>query len=175
MTRRLIGLALVTAMAAVVAGILMTRGGDGAATPEASAGVAVPAQSFEMFDGSTASLADYGGRPLVVNFWASWCPPCVAEMPDLERVHQQLAGQVVFLGINTQDTPDRAVDLATQTGVTYDLARDPAGELFQAFGVFGMPSTFFVSAEGEIVDRHTGIITAEMLLERIERVLLTAR
>lgn len=173
MTRRLVAIALVVATAAVVAGILAAQGENGAAPPEASAADRVPAQSFEMFDGSTASLADYAGRPLVVNFWASWCPPCLAEMPDFERVHQQLSGQVAFLGVNTQDTPEQAADLAVQTGVTYDLARDPAGELFQAFGVFGMPSTFFVSADGRIVDRHTGILTAEMLTERIEQMLFT--
>ncbi len=172
MTRRLVAVALVVATAAVVGAILAAKGENGAASPQASAGSRVPAQSFEMFDGSTASLADYAARPLVVNFWASWCPPCAAEMPDFERVHQQFSGQVAFLGINTQDTPERAADLARQTGVSYDLARDPAGELFQAFGVFGMPSTFFVSAQGQIVDRHTGIITAEMLADRIQRVLL---
>ncbi len=94
-------------------------------------------------------------------------------MPYFERVHQQFSGQVAFLGINTQATPAPAAERAEQTGVTYDVARDPAGELFQTFGAFGLPSTFLVSAEGEIVHRHTGIITAEMLTERIERVLIT--
>jgi cytochrome c biogenesis protein CcmG, thiol:disulfide interchange protein DsbE len=82
-------------------------------------------------------------------------------MTDLETVHQEFADEVDFLGINTQDTPDAASRLAQQTGVTYDLARDPDGQLFQAFGNFGMPTTLFVSADGQIIDRHTGILTLD--------------
>lgn len=131
-------------------------------------GEPVPEQDFEMFDGTTASMADYEGQPVVVNFWASWCPPCVAEMPDLETIHGEFADEVAFLGINTQDSPGAAADLVEQTGVTYDLARDPDGELFQAFGVFGMPTTFFVSADGEIVERHTGIMTLDQMRDFVE-------
>jgi cytochrome c biogenesis protein CcmG, thiol:disulfide interchange protein DsbE len=113
-------------------------------------------------------MADFQGTPVVVNFWASWCPPCVAEMPDLETVHQEFADEVAFLGINTQDSPDAAAELVEQTGVTYDLARDPDGALFRAFRGIGMPTTLFVSAEGEIVERHTGILTLEQARAFVE-------
>jgi cytochrome c biogenesis protein CcmG, thiol:disulfide interchange protein DsbE len=168
-----IALAVTAVVAAIVLAILvvtpgqeLTEGVIGAG--EEPRGEPVPEQSFEMFDGSTASMADYEGRPVVVNFWASWCPPCVAEMPDLETVHQEFKDEVDFLGINTQDTPEAAADLVEQTGVTYDLARDPDGELFQGFGVFGMPSTFFVSPDGEIIARHTGILTLDQIREFFE-------
>ncbi|MGH8937457.1 MAG: TlpA family protein disulfide reductase, partial [Acidimicrobiia bacterium] len=83
------------------------------------------------------------------------------------------------LGINPQDvppagSPEAALRLVEQTGVSYDLAWDPDGELFQAFGVFGMPSTFFVSPGGEIVGRHTGLLTADLLRREIERLLVPA-
>jgi len=125
----------------------------------------LPATPVETFDGDTAALTDYVGTSLVVNFWASWCPPCIAEMPDLEAVHQLTDGQVAFVGVNTQDTPDRAEALAVETGVTYDLVRDPDGALFQAFGGIGMPSTFYVDRDGNIVERHTGLLTREAMLD----------
>lgn len=132
-----------------------------------------PQVRLAMFDGSMRSLSDlYRDQPLVVNFWASWCPPCTAEMPDIEKVHQQLGDQVAFLGINTQDSDQGAHDIAQQTGVTYPLAWDRDGEIFRAFGVFGMPSTFFITPDGQLVERHTGLLTEEALREKITESLL---
>lgn len=118
---------------------------DGAAEADtgapAATGASLPDLEVDDFAGEPVALADDTGSPLVVNFWASWCPPCIAEMPDLEAVHQVADDRVTFVGINTQDTQERASKLAQQTGVTYDLVRDPDAELFQAFGVFAMPTT----------------------------------
>lgn len=141
------------------------RPAEGSSAPSVSDGEPVPATSTTSFEGETVSFADYEGVPLVVNFWASWCPPCIAEMPDFEEVHQAAGDQVAFVGVNTQDTAAEAEDLVAQTGVTYDLVRDPDGDLFREFGVFGMPSTFYVDADGQIVGRHTGLLTRDTLVE----------
>jgi cytochrome c biogenesis protein CcmG, thiol:disulfide interchange protein DsbE len=125
-------------------------------------GPPVPDRAFQTFHGATTSLADLDG-PLVVNFWASWCPPCVAEMPDFERVHQDVRDEVRFVGINTQDARQDADRLVEQTGVTYDLVLDPDGDLFRDFEVVAMPSTFFVDASGAIVHRHAGLLTEQQL------------
>ncbi len=90
--------------------------------------------SLTTFEGETTDLHRFVGTPLVVNFWASWCPPCAAEMPDFQTVSQQLGEQVQFVGINTSDDAGLADDLAERTGVTYDLLRDPDGHAFRAFG-----------------------------------------
>jgi cytochrome c biogenesis protein CcmG, thiol:disulfide interchange protein DsbE len=135
----------------------------------AAVGPSLPDLEVDHFGGEPVSLADYSGTPLVVNFWASWCPPCIAEMPDLEAVHQLVDGRVTFVGINTQDTQERAGELVEQTGVTYDLVRDPDAELFQAFGVFAMPTTFYVDASGSIVARHSGLLTRDALLDDLGR------
>lgn len=142
-------------------------GPDTSEAAPTEAGSPVPSLSLQLLDGGETSLAAYEGTPTVVNFWASWCPPCVDEMPDLEEVDQQFA-DVEFLGINTRDELDDARRLAAETGVTYDLAQDPDGELFRAFGVFSMPTTFFVSADGQVLDRHNGSITKQDLVTRIE-------
>ena len=140
------------------------------AVPE---GEPAPSVTFETFEDGQASLSDfYGEKPLVVNFWASWCPPCVTEMPDIEEVHQQFGDRTNFLGINTQDERAEAERLVDETGVSYPLALDPEGRIFQAFGVFGMPSTFFVDEQGRIVERHTGLLTKDALVEMIRTELL---
>lgn len=165
---------------AVLAGVLVFDGADGEQTssdPAAQAareieGRPAPEVTFQTFEGERASLADYLGRPLVVNFWASWCPPCVVEMPEFEKVHQEVGDRVTFLGMNTQDTRDDAAKIVEETGVTYDLARDPDAEAFEAFGVYAMPSTFFISPDGVIVDTFAGPLTREALTDRIRQHLL---
>lgn len=162
--------AAAVAVGLLVAAIIAAGGGGrtGAATNPA------PAASFEMIDGSPASFADYRGTPLVVNFFASWCVPCLAEMPGFEHVHQDLDGQVAFLGMNVQDRVEDGLRVVEQTGITYDVARDPQGSLFQAFEAFAMPTTVFIDADGNIVDLQSGEISAGALDERIDELLLSS-
>ena len=121
------------------------------------------------FDGSTGSLEELRGRPVVLNFWASWCPACIAEMPDFEAVHQRFYGDVVFVGVNLQDV-DRATAerFVVETGVTYPIADDPTGAIYASFGGFAMPTTVYIDADGEIVGRQDGAIFEDQLVEQIE-------
>jgi thiol-disulfide isomerase/thioredoxin len=128
--------------------------------------------SFETIDGGRRAFADYRGRPLVVNFFASWCVPCLAEMPGFERVHRELADQVAFLGLNLQDPVDAGRAVVERTGVTYDIGRDRDGGLFHSFGGFAMPTTVFIDATGTVVDLHGGEISAGELRDRIDELLL---
>ena len=124
--------------------------------------------TFEHFDGRIVRLNDWAGTPMVVNFWASWCPPCVAEMSAaFEPVHQQVGDQVAFVGLNLQDDADAAFGIVRQTGVTYELGRDPAGELFSAFGGIGMPTTVFIDEAGVVKEKHTGALTQGQLQQQI--------
>jgi thiol-disulfide isomerase/thioredoxin len=132
-----------------------------------SQGRALPNLVVRDFDGGELMLGDFEGRPLVVNFWASWCPPCGAEMPDLERVHQSVGEKVAFLGVNLRDDRNLAEDLAESTGVTYRLAEDPEGRLFQAFDGRGMPTTVFIGPDGNVVDVIAGQLNEAQLRERI--------
>lgn len=131
-------------------------------------GPPAPEVALESLDGGTVRLADFEGQPLVVNFWASWCVPCLAELPGFERVHQQRKGEVAFLGVNLADDPGAAEAVREQTGITYPVARDPDGTAFEAFQAFGMPTTVFISPEGAIVELYTGELSAEALAERID-------
>ncbi|MPZ86629.1 MAG: redoxin domain-containing protein [Nitriliruptorales bacterium] len=113
--------------------------------------------------GAAVDLAAYRGQPLVVNLWATWCAPCVEEMPDLQEVAGQSEGRVAFLGVNVADGARRAQRFAEEVGVTYDLAADPDRRFFEAVQAFGMPTTLFVSPEGTIVYRQTGPLDADGL------------
>lgn len=142
---------------------------------DTDAGPVVTDRTFETFEGEQISLADFDGELLVVNFWASWCPPCVAEMPDFERAHIARQDEVKFIGINTQDHLEQAESLVEQTGVTYVLGLDPDGELFRDFEVIAMPSTFFVNTAGVIVHRHAGILSQAQLEGLIDEHLTNAK
>ncbi len=123
----------------------------------------VPDVRFRYFDGSEGTLADFAGTPTVINFWASWCPPCITEMPAFEAVHIELTPQVAFLGFNVGDDPGEARELAERTGVTYPLAEDPDSTIFQNFGGFGMPTTVFVDRQGMIVHMISSRLRAQDL------------
>ena len=106
----------------------------------------------------TVSLAQFRGHPLVINFWASWCPPCRKEMPALEAAARQFAGRVSFVGLDTQDQPNAGLAFARRMSVTYSLATDNA-QVYASYGVQGLPVTFFVNADGVIVGRQIGGMT----------------
>ncbi|MGH3442690.1 MAG: TlpA family protein disulfide reductase, partial [Nitriliruptorales bacterium] len=143
-------------------------------TERLASGPAGPAPDFRLEDlrdpQATVSLADYSGRPVVVNFWASWCPPCRKEMPALEAAYRKVKGRVAFVGVNHQDARDDALALLDDAGVTYRSGYDPNGNVAPEYGLFGMPTTVFVSADGEILERITGAMTEDRLLETIESV-----
>ena len=156
-----------------VIGFLLVRGPGGSSEVSvdgrAAPGGTSPDVHLVDFNGKPFSLSEYRGTPVVLNFWASWCPNCVAEMPDFERVHQELKGQVEFVGIDQRDDRRSAEDLAHETGVTYRLAEDPDGRVFDAFGGVGMPTTAFIDSDGNVVDVVTGQLNEELLRDYIDR------
>lgn len=119
-------------------------------------------------DGEEFTLAGAIEGPTVVNFFASWCPPCIAEMPDFEAVFQQVAGEVDFIGLAVQDRTADARRIVEETGVTYRWARDAAGDVASAAEVTQMPSTMFIDGDGEVVSVHSGALDADELRELIE-------
>ncbi|MBI2237014.1 MAG: TlpA family protein disulfide reductase [Actinobacteria bacterium] len=132
--------------------------------PRKGSGPLLPDFSLAAFGGQgEVTGADFRGTPLVLNFWASWCPFCIEEMPGFERVNREFGGAVTFLGVDLQDDRALAEDLAVRTGVTYRLAEDPEGSLFAAVGGLGMPTTLIVSADGHIEEKVTGPLEPDQL------------
>ena len=138
-----------------------------------------PQVPFSTFDGETVMLSDFEGTPVVLNFFASWCPACIAEMPDFEVVNAKLGGSVRFIGVAQSDvpplgSPEAAVELRERTGVTYEIFQDPNGSLFRAFSGIAMPTTIFIDAEGNVVGRQNGAIFSSALESMIQDLLLEA-
>ena len=122
---------------------------------------------------STVALADFRGRPVVLNFWASWCLPCRREMPLLAAAERRLGGAVSFVGINYQDDTEDALALVADTGVTYPSGVDSDGEVGRRYGLYGMPTTVFIATDGRIVGRYMGEMSTttldRLLVQLVER------
>lgn len=124
--------------------------------------------AFTTAEGGSGSLSDYHGEPLVVNFFASWCPPCRAELPDFEAVHQNVGDQVTFVGINQDFTEETWRAFVAEAQVTYDTVFQPNSEIWNELGTGAMPTTAFISADGELVQVWAGLLTDDKLIELID-------
>lgn len=127
----------------------------------------VHALGFVTLEEQPAAFAGYTGCPLIVNFFASWCVPCVTEMPDFERFWNAHGTQVAVLGLAANDRLEDAIATVADRGVTYPTGLDE-GELFIDFGGLGMPTTVFVSPNGEILETHSGLLTLDDITTRAE-------
>lgn len=129
----------------------------------------LPDATLVTLEGEEFLLTSTTGEPTVVNFFASWCAPCRAELPEFQEVSQAVAGEVTFVGINTRETDvEGARELIEATGVTYTVALGDDGTIYQAVGGLAMPTTAFVDAEGTIVEVHSGILNATALENKLE-------
>jgi len=163
------GALLIVAYASgVLGGEDSLAGAEGSATTEA----AIFDLPFATVDGGTGTLDDYQGQPLVVNFFASWCPPCRAELPDFEAVHQQLGDKVTFVGVNQDFTEDSWRGFVADSQISYDTVFQPQSEIWSEIGTQAMPTTVFISADGEIKQVWAGLITDDKLEEVIDEMLL---
>jgi cytochrome c biogenesis protein CcmG/thiol:disulfide interchange protein DsbE len=173
--RRGLWLALAVALSLVAAACGGDDAGSAAGRPPGQRADGVdeavgdlPSSEVEMADGTVVALRDVlDGRPLVVNFFASWCAPCRAEMPDFATVHGDMDDRVGFLGLAMQDTEDAAAELVELTGIGYPWGLDPSGDIFAELGGFAMPTTVYVTAEGEIASTDSGAISESQLRDRL--------
>lgn len=128
---------------------------------------------YETFEGQPAAFGDLPEGPVVLNFFASWCPSCIAELPDFETVSQNLAGEVNFLGLATSDRSEDSEVLLQNTGVTFDVGKDESGEIFRIFEGLAMPTTVFLNENHEIIRVHSGVLNVESLTDTINEDLLS--
>jgi thiol-disulfide isomerase/thioredoxin len=113
--------------------------------------------------GKQVSLSQYKGKPVIVNFWASWCDPCQQETPLLASWYKQQHGHVVLLGLDENDTTAKALAFVKAKDVTYPIGFDPNVTVAGKYGVDGLPQTFFLNAKHQIVDHVLGALTKETL------------
>ncbi len=142
----------------------------GASSP-ASAAPGAPAPGFTVqgVDGATHSLSDYRGKVVVLNFWATWCIPCRAEMPDLEheaRIHR--SDPVVILGMDWMESAAPIKDFAQGLGVSYPMLLDADGRLYQTYRVGALPTTFIIDTHGRLLKSRIGIASRDEIEAEIK-------
>ena len=116
------------------------------------------------------------GKPVILNFWAGLCPPCRLEMPDLQEVHEEFRDQVTMVGVDVGTftglgDEQEGRDLLQEVGVTYPAGTTANADVMRAYQVIGMPTTVFISPNGEIVERWTGLLTKDKMVELVEELL----
>ena len=176
--------AIAVAVVVVIAGLFVWRellptdespAGDtalGIAEQSLSVEVGEPAPDFtlETPGGELVSLSDFRGQVVVLNFWATWCVPCRLEMPEFQTLWEQHEGEddLTVLAVNWRDPVDGVQSFIDEFGLTFPVVRDASGEVLDAYGLLGLPGTFFIDAEGVLRARVLGPLDAERLGEGVD-------
>jgi cytochrome c biogenesis protein CcmG/thiol:disulfide interchange protein DsbE len=155
---------IVAALVALcVAGSLVAIGIVGSARPGPARAADPVAPAFSVaalgHPGQQVALSQYAGKPLIVNFFASWCVPCKQETPLLARFYRAENGKVALVGLDVNDPPANALAFIHAEGVSYPVGSDPEVTAASAYGVAALPQTFFLNAQHRIVDHVFGALT----------------
>ena len=131
------------------------------------------AREFTLENGDTGTLSDFDGEPVVVNFFASWCAPCRAELPDFEQVHQETKDQVTFLGVSHDISQDSWQDFVEQTDISFQTVYQPDQLIWTDLKAFSLPATAFIGADGKVKHLHSGVLDQSQLTSLIAEHLTT--
>lgn len=137
-----------------------------------SLGFLAPDFTLKDLDGRSVSLGDFRGKPVFLNFWATWCPPCRKELPQLQEFHEQYGEEIELLGINWGENVTTVKEFLDRLGVRYRNVLDERGIVFTLYGLTGIPESFFIDPEGYIRGAWIGPITAEEIAKGFARLRL---
>lgn len=137
---------------------------------EVTGGDPAPAFTLTDLDGNRVSLSQFAERPVVLNFWATWCAPCRAEIPHLIEAYQREGGEVVFLAISVDEPAGTVRRFAEEKGMPFPVLLDEGGRVASDYQVRAIPMTFFISRDGEIAMRYMGQMTPHRLEQGLSRI-----
>lgn len=151
--------------------VLTVQGIDNSdARPEV--GYPAPAFAFHLADGSTVDLRDYRGRPVILNFWATWCPPCRQEMPDLVRLYEAHKDEgLVILEINEAESESAVRAFAQELSLPMPILLDSRGEVLDVYKSQSLPTSIFIDRQGVIRVRWLGYMNADLMEEHAQKIL----
>jgi len=150
-------------MTEVKAGALITAG-----KPSRPAlGYLAPDFTLNGPDGKPVTLSGHKGRPILLNFWATWCPPCQEETPALVAANQQWGDTIAFIGVDSLEPPVMSPPFIAEFGIKYPIAVDEGGEVTAAYHVVSYPTTFFIDSSGTVVQIDVGPLDAASLQSRL--------
>lgn len=187
------GLGVLVIAGLALSAIFMNNGstGDNTGTPS-NTGTAAPTEQTKQkpelpqpgyqapdftltdMDGKTVKLSDFRGKPVLINFWASWCPPCRAEMPDLVKKSEKYKDQIVFLGVNlttTEQDAEGPKKFLKEFNVQYQNVLDEKGTVGSDYQALGIPTTVTVDKNGIVVDRIQGMMNEAVMERTIQKLL----
>ncbi len=158
-----------------VASAKTTAGAPSASSPRPDVGIRVgdlaPDFTLQGLDGKPMKLSDYRGKAVLVNFWATWCPPCRMEMPDLEKAYQKYKDQgVVFLGIDMQEDPATVKSFIQQNGYNWSFAVDSDTQVSRTYQASAIPTSYFIDRNGIIRDTQIGAMSSSILESKLSKI-----
>ncbi|WP_206915819.1 TlpA family protein disulfide reductase [Alicyclobacillus suci] len=166
----------VVAMATAVGGLGLKHQSQGTEANVAAA----PQQGYRMppftlteyLDNKIVNTSELVDKPIFINIWASWCPPCNEETPDIVRAYKQYGSKVVFLSVNatSQDNMTDVEQFIQHYGITWPVALDKTGSVLKEYRVVGFPTSLFVNRQGIITNVNLGLITAQNLNDQLQRI-----
>lgn len=168
--KKIVSLVLVLLLVCACTGCFMANG----STTDESV-VYAPELTFLDSEGNTVKLTDYFGKPIVLNFWASWCTPCKSEMPVFQEKYEELCDRVTFLVVCVVDGMTETVESGQayidKMGYTFPVYFDTTNQAGSVYGVNAIPTSFFIAPDGAVLGYATGALSEEVFMEGIRRIL----
>ena len=140
-------------------------------TTGTSKGDLAPSFTLQDINGNNVSLEDYKGKNIILNFWASWCPPCREEMPHFQQLHEQSEDDLVVIGVNLQESIEDQTTFLNELGINFPILQDPDRKVRSLYNVFTQPVTYFINSNGIIIDKKLGPLTIEEINEKTENLI----
>jgi thiol-disulfide isomerase/thioredoxin len=148
--------------------VMRPQGGSQGSGPQALQGRQAPSFSVPSLDGSPSALDVYRGHVVVMNLWASWCPPCRAEMPDLQRLYQNYrARNVIVLGVDQGESAQQVAAFAQSLGIHYPLLLDQQQQYGRVYAALGLPTTIVVNPQGLVVHGFDGPLSYPQMVAAV--------
>jgi len=135
------------------------------------AGYLAPDFTLTSYLGDEITLSELRGQPTVLNFWATWCPPCRAEMPHLQNAGIRYLGRVHFIGVDQGESSELVSQFAREFGVTFPLLLDGDYVVSDKYGIRALPTTFFIDSHGVVREVFTGILNQAVLEDRLAKLM----